>query len=112
MPTPNAIRPPLGSLARPPGHDLSGAEALSPASRRLARTAGGALAAVALLTAFAASAQTAAYGPHAEGGGALAWLFALFAAAAVLGVFLLVLTLGRRPEERPPGHLPGASRNR
>ncbi len=110
MPTPNAIRPPLGSLARPPDRDLPAA--LSPEGRRLARTAGASLAVVALVTAFAASAQTAAYGPHAEGGGALAWLFALFAAAAVLGVFLLVLTLGRRPEARPPGHLPGASRNR
>lgn len=112
MPTPNVIRPPLGSLARPPDRDLPGAEGLSPEGRRLARTAGASLAVVALVTAFAASAQTAAYGPRAEGGGALAWLFALFAAAAVLGVFLLVLTLGRRPEARPPGHVPGASRNR
>jgi hypothetical protein len=115
MPTPNAIRPPLGSIVRPPGRglrDVHDPAELTPEGRRLARTAGGALAAVALLIAFAASAQTAAYGPQSEGSGALPWLFALFAAAAVLGVFLLVLTLGKRPGVRPPGHVPGASRNR
>lgn len=67
----------------------------------------------ALLTAWAASAQTAAYGPRAEASGLLPWIFALFVGAAVLGVFLVVLMMARTP---PPGRdeheLPGAARRR
>lgn len=109
MRTPNVIRPPVGSIARPPADDLR-AGGLSPEGRRLARTGGAALAVASLLAAFAASAQTAVYGPRAEGSGFLAWVFALFIAAAVLGVFLLVLTLVRGPTQ--PDHPPGTSRNR
>jgi len=72
-------------------------------SRRLVRAVGTGLALAALALAFAASAQTAAYGPGADTRGGLAWIFALFAGAAVLGIFLVVLSL-----VRPPGHRPGA----
>lgn len=114
MPTPKAIQPPRreGLLAPTRTRNLRPVlDALPPEGRRLARTAGAALAVAALLTAFAASAQTAAYGGPVEGG-VLAWVFALFIAAAVLGVFLVVLTLGARPAKREAHELPGTARNR
>jgi len=76
------------------------------------RTAGTALAATSLLLGFAAGAQGQAHSPG-TGGGTLPWVFALFAAAAVLGVFLFVLFLGGGPPTRPPGAPPpGAARSR
>ena len=104
-------RPFLGLPAVPSGRDLrAGLDVMPPEARRLARTAGAALAAIALLTAFAASAQGRTAGaPQAPG--ALAWLFAVFVALAVLGVFWLVLTLVRGPS-RPIDRLPGTSRDR
>lgn len=104
-------RPSLGLPALPSGRDLrAGLDVMPPEARRLARTAGAALAGIALLTAFAASAQGRTAGaPRASG--ALPWLFAVFVAVAVLGVFWLVLTLVRGPS-RPPGRLPGTSKNR
>ncbi len=78
-----------------------------------ARSAGGALAACALLLAFAASAQTAAWDPHPGTTGILPWLFAIFAAVAIAGVFLPVLGLIRRPSGRAPGQAPpGSARQR
>lgn len=104
-------RPILGLPAVSPGRDLrAGLDVMPPEARRLARTAGGALAAIALLTAFAASAQSRTYGGP-DSPGALAWLFALFAAVAVLGVFWLVLALVRGPS-RPDDRLPGTAKHR
>ncbi|MGC4000216.1 MAG: hypothetical protein QM767_23370 [Anaeromyxobacter sp.] len=75
--------------------------------RRLVRTAGSALAATSLVLAFAAGAQAPVYGAgDARMNGALPWIFALFAAAAILGIFLFVLWLVRGPSSRPPGAPP------
>lgn len=87
-----------------PSRDLRPAlDALPADARRVVRAVGFALAAASLLLAFAAAGQTAVYGPRTEGGGALAWLFALVAGVAVLGIFLLVLSLVRAPGRGPPG---------
>lgn len=104
-------RPMLGLPVPDPGRDLRARlDAMPPESRRLARTAGGALAAIALVTAFAASAQgRTSAAPDTPG--ALAWLFALFAAVAVLGVFWVVLALVRGPS-RPGDRLPGTAKHR
>jgi hypothetical protein len=77
----------------------------------LARAAGSAMA----LTAVALAAAAAAQGPISSppsGGGALAWLFAAFVAAAIAGVFLVVLWLVRGPAVRPPDRPAGAARSR
>ncbi len=87
-------------------------DALPAETRRLVRTVGLVLAAGALLVAFAAAAQTAAYGPRTESGGILAWVFALFVGAAVLGIFLVVLSLVRTPSRRPGARMPGTARDR
>jgi hypothetical protein len=84
----------------------------SPEVRRLARSAGTALAAIALLLAFTVGAQGGVYGPSAEGAGALAWVFALFVGAAVIGLFLLVLFLVRSPAEHRSGAPPTGARQR
>lgn len=112
MPTPKALPPIRGSLVHRASEERPLPGGLSPEARRLARTAGGALAAGALLTAFVASAQTAAYGPSVESNGILPWVFALFVAAAVIGVFLVVLALFRAPTHREGEELPGAARRR
>lgn len=83
---------------------------MPPEARRLARTAGAALAVVTLLTAFAASAQSRTTGAP-QSPGAMAWLFGIFIALAVLGVFWLVLTLVRGPG-RPGDRLPGTAKHR
>jgi hypothetical protein len=101
----SAHSPTLGT----PGEAAPAPDLLTAEGRRLARTAGAALALAALVTAFAATAQTAASGSGSESG-VLPWIFALFVAAAVLGVFLVVLTLGRRPSGREEYERPG-SRN-
>ncbi len=81
--------------------------------RRRVRTAGTMLAVASLLLAVTAGAQGAVYGPAAEGSGALAWVFALFVGASVIGVFLLVLYLVRPPVVRRPGDPPpGSARQR
>ena len=105
-----AIRPRLGSLLpAAPTRDLRPRLDATPAeARRLVRTVGTTLFVAALVLAFAASAQTAAYGPGAEPGGGMAWIFALFAGAAMLAVFLLVLSLIRGPAHRPGARPPGA----
>ncbi len=104
-------RPSVGLPLFPSRRDLrADLDVMPPEARRLARTAGAALAVIALLTAFAASAQGRTYGAPDENG-ALAWLFALFAAVAVLGIFLLVLTLVRGPA-RPRDRLPGTAKHR
>jgi hypothetical protein len=77
-----------------------------------ARSAGGALAFAALVLAFAASAQTAAWDPHPGTTGILPWLFAIFAAVAIAGVFLTVLWLVRRPSRAPGQAPPGSARQR
>jgi TRAP-type C4-dicarboxylate transport system permease small subunit len=87
-------------------------DAMPPETRRAVRTVGALLAGAALLLAFAAAAQTAAYGPQTETGGTLAWVFALFVGAAVLAVFLVVLSLVRTPSRRPGSRLPGTARER
>ena len=87
-------------------------DAMPAETRRVVRLVGSLLAAGALLLAFAAAAQTAAYGPGTESGGALAWVFAGFAGAAVLAVFLVVLSLVRTPSQKPDPHLPGTARDR
>jgi hypothetical protein len=84
-----------------------------PEVRGVVRSAGTALAAAALLLAFTAGAQGAVYGPSAEGGGALAWVFAGFVGAAVIAVFLVVLYLIRPPVPRQPDTPPpGSARDR
>lgn len=106
LPRPDALLP-------APSRDLrSGLDALTPETRRLVRGVGSALAVGALVLAFAAAAQTAAYGPRTESGGVLAWLFALFAGVAILGVFLLVLSLVRAPSRQPGDRPPGTARDR
>ena len=104
-------RPSLGLPALPSERDLrAGLDVMPPDARRLARTAGAALAVIALVTAFAASAQSRTAGaPQAPG--MIAWLFAIFVAVAVLGVFWLVLTLVRGPS-RPEDRLPGTAKDR
>lgn len=110
MPAFSRTRPRLPA----PSRDLRPAlDALPADARRLVRAVGFALAAASLLLAFAAAGQTAVYGPRTESGGALAWLFALLAGVAVLGVFLLVLSLVRAPSSHPPdGRRPGSARER
>jgi hypothetical protein len=76
-----------------------------------ARTAGHALAFTALALAFAAAAQAPITTPDAGGGG-VAWLFAVFVAAAVGGIFLFVLWLVRGPTPRAPETPPGAAPDR
>jgi len=84
-----------------------------PEVRRVVRAVGTTLAAAALMLAFTAGAQGAVYGPSAEGGGALAWVFAAFVGAAVIAVFLVVLYLIRPPVVRQPGTPPpGSARER
>lgn len=101
------------SLLPAPSQDLrSWLDVMAPETRRAVRTAGTLLAVASLVLAFAAAAQTAAYGPTTESGGALAWLFALFVGAAVLAVFLVVLSLVRSPSRRPGSRLPGTARDR
>ncbi len=87
-------------------------DAMPADTRRLVRTVGMLLAAGALLLAFAAAAQTAAYGPRTETGGILPWVFAAFVGVAVLGIFVLILSLVRTPSRRPGSHLPGTARDR
>lgn len=72
----------------------------------LARTAGHALAMTALAIAFAAAAQAPVHDPRPQGGGLLPWLFAALVAAAIVGVFLFVLWMVRRPSSRPPASMP------
>ncbi len=101
------------SASRPvPAQDLRpGLDALPPETRRLVRMVGTLLAVAALVVAFAAAAQTAAYGPRTETGGLLPWVFALLVGAAVLAVFLVVLSLVRSPTRRP-GDVPGRAEHR
>jgi hypothetical protein len=83
-----------------------------PEVRRFARTAGTTLALASLLLAFTAGAHGADRAPSA-GGGALAWVFALFVGAAVIGVFLVVRHLVEPPLVRHPGaRPPGSARER
>lgn len=107
------IRPSAGFKPTVPAQDLRpGLDAMPAETRRRVRTVGTLLAAAALLLAFAAAAQTAAYGPQAEGGGVLAWVFALFVGVAVVAVFLVVLSLVRTPSQRPGSRPPGTARDR
>ncbi len=112
MPTPRILLDHVRAGSRPSGQDLRpGLDALPPETRRILRTVGTLLAVGSLAIAFAAAAQTSAYGPRTESGGLLAWVFALLVGLAVLAVFLVVLNLVRAPTRRP-GDLPGSARRR
>lgn len=78
----------------------------------LARTAGAALAATSLVLAFAAAAQGQVARGEAQAVGWMPWVFAVFVAAAIGAIFVLVLWLVRPPDPREPGVPPGASRHR
>ncbi len=114
MPIPRLLTGPRSRiLPAVPSRDLRPElDAMPAETRRVVRLVGTLLAGGALLLAFAAAAQTAAYGPRTETGGVLPWVFAAFAGAAVLAVFLVVLSLVRKPSRRPGSHLPGTARDR
>lgn len=79
----------------------------------LARTVGTTLAVTAIVLAFAAAAQSQAWsGGVGTSGGLLPWLFAAFAAAALVGVFLFVLWIVSDPRERHGDEPHGVARRR